>query len=307
MAILIPYRFPAWLALSLFSLVTILAILDERDRNWHFEAKWSIALASISFGLSTLLCIGQLIQDVRQKIASTKTEGILIMILIVVWCLANIVIMSPGNGLALLDSRIVDANLYFASWAAFACALYIFASYGHSTGRLDTIFASRWWLCLLISSIITLSAALRLKSNLTVCLGSGRREQCRELRLGIALSAFSVAICAGVILLAYIQSSLSEYAGWIGLGASLLVALGWGFCVAFLTFDNGPGSNVGNLFFGTWVSFVLALHLALTHMQVAMASTTTTSSSTSAVPATSTKAETKKKAKKGDQPEEAIP
>lgn len=297
---MIPYRFPAWVAITLFSLVTLLSILDERDRNWYFEAKWSIALASISFGLSALICIGQLITAVREKIVATKTEGMLILVLVVLWCLAIPVIMSPGNGLALRDARIVDANLYFASWAAFASALFMFASYGQGTGRFDSVFASRWWLCLLISSAITLSATLRLKNELTACSGSARREQCRELRMGVALSGFSSAVAGGLILLGYTQS-MSDMSGMIGLAASILVLVAWSVCVAYLTFDGGPGSNVGNLFFGTWVSFVLSLYLAMTHTQVALSSSTGSSSS----PTSTTSNTRTSKAKKSS--EQALP
>jgi hypothetical protein len=229
MFLTIPYRFPAWLALTMFSLISLLAILDERNGNWYFEAKWSIALASISFGIGVLVCIVQLVNDARDKFVATKVEGSLILFLVIVWALAIPVIMAPSHGLAMVEGRIVDSNLYFASWAAFCSALFMFANYGRSMGgRLDSVFGSRWWLCLFISSCITMTAAIRLKNSWgTTCRDAAGREQCHELRLGIILSIASMAIGIGMVFLGVSNTSLPQFVGVI---AGLLVLTAWSVC-----------------------------------------------------------------------------
>jgi hypothetical protein len=306
MFLTIPYRFPAWLALTMFSLISILAMLDERNNNWYFEAKWSVALASISFGVGAIVCILQLVNDARDKFVATKVEGSVILLLVIVWVLAIPVIMSPSHGLAMEAGKIVDSNLYFSSWAAFCSSLFMFASYGRSIGgRLDSFFGSRWWLCLFISSCITMTAAIRLKNSWgTTCRDSSGREQCQELRLGIILSIASMAIAIGMIFLGVSNTSLPQFVGVI---AGLLVLTAWSVCVARLTFGRGPGSPVGTLFFGTWISFFLALYLALSHLFGSCHSVevSTSSSSPSQSSAAAAPAKKKKASKKDTKPESA--
>lgn len=44
-------------------------------------------------------------------------------------------------------------------------------------------------------------------------------------------------------------------------GATLLQLVLWCFGVGYITFGTSPGSTIGNLFFGTWISFILTVFL----------------------------------------------
>lgn len=283
-ALFLPYRLPSWIALTLFSLICLLSILDESSANQrNFEEKWCIALSSISFGLAFLASAAHIITNIRDEFVASKIEGGCILVTAIVWIMAIPVIMKPNHGLAMIENTIVDANLYFAGWLAFGCSLYMFASFGRETGKVgeDALmrYHAKYWLCMFISSIVTMSAALRIFEDKKDCdTNDGAREQCNELRLGIALSIVSAVIAGFIVILACLVKNKS-LPSFVVLLASIVVLALWSVLVAYLTFQNGPGSNVGNLFFGTWISCILSLYLALSHIHM-LASSAASASST---------------------------
>ena len=48
-----------------------------------------------------------------------------------------------------------------------------------------------------------------------------------------------------------------------GLVGILLLA-SWACGVSYITFGDGPGNELGNLYFATWISFILAMSIAAT-------------------------------------------
>lgn len=277
---LLPQRMPIWIALVVFSLVCLLSTLDEApsDRR-NFEMKWCIALSSISLVISFLASLANTSEGIRDKFVATKIEGTFIFLSVTVWILAVPVLMGPNQGLAVNQNTIVDANLYFSSWLAFCCSLAMLGSFGRD--RLDKGYLTKHWLCLFISSMITMTAALRMFRDNQDC-SQKENEICSELRMGIALSIVSAAIASVILIFAFFVTN-KNLSGVLLLVASILILALWVVLVVFLTFKNGPGSKVGTLFFGTWISCILALFLAVSyiHMVASSPSSTSTTSDTS--------------------------
>ena len=268
------YRLSAWVALALFSLISLLSIIDEREHRgqWEFEEKWSTATVSISFGLAVIGC--GLHALTFEHFATI--EGSVIALVLLAWVCAIPVIMAPNHGLAVEENIIVDANLYFASWAAFSCAFYLFACIGRERARNLFSSLSKWWLCLVVSSIVAMTGAIRIFHNKQNCNENGREtEQCNELRLGIALSVVSAAIAGTIVVFTHFDKLPWR---WTALTGAVIVLILWSILVAYLTFKDGPGSDVGNLFFATWISFILSLCLTVSHAQMAASDYKTTSS-----------------------------
>jgi hypothetical protein len=299
MTVLLPYRFPAWAALTMFSLISLLSILDERrsvngKKTWEFHEKWCLSLASISFAIGAIVSFLHCISTMRQKLIASSAEGALILIVVIIWVMAIPVIMGPNHDLAVSEDKIVDANLYFSGWMSFGLALYIFASFGREVGKLSYLHNGKWWLCLAISSLIAMTAAVRIFNN-THCDGR-EKVKCRDLRLGISLSIVSAFISVFLVAAPYIlkDRALPSVAVLI---AAIIVLVLWSILVAYLTFKNGPGSRVGNLFFAIWISFSLALYLVVSLLfATALASDGTTT--TTSTP--------KSKEKKPNKPEQAV-
>lgn len=76
---------------------------------------------------------------------------------------------------------------------------------------------------------------------------------CRRTNFGIALGCIS--FVAGVAMaIALTRQALPKYAVIFASGLSLTL---WCFGVGFITFGTGPGSVIGNLYFSTWISFIV--------------------------------------------------
>lgn len=256
-------RSSLWSALVVLSLVSMLSVVERRNRG--FEEKWSIALTAISFSLAILVCLGHLFIRNKDEMFS-KMEGIIIMIIISAWIFALPVIMAPEQRLAVNGTSIIDANLYFGSWGALLVALIIFTQFG------TTIFQIKWWLVLFCSSLIAMIASIRAFINQYNCPNdndllnyTGSTEICNELRVAMALTVISSLISIVMTICFYFFNFRMH--GGIGILAGSIVLIIWGVLVTILTFGNGPGSNVGNLFFATWVSLFLSLCLFVWHVQ----------------------------------------
>lgn len=124
-----------------------------------------------------------------------------------------------------------------------------------------------------------MTAIIRQKNSRATCRGGSGREICDELRLGLALSVASMATALAMVVMGVTGTSTPHFVGFL---AGIFVLVAWSVCVAYLTFDNGPASSVGNLFFGTWISFLLALYLAMSQLLMFGASIDSGSSSNDA-------------------------
>lgn len=82
MTFALPARLPAWAALVVFSLVSLLAVVEDKNNGvgngWNFEEKWSVALLSVSFGLSVIACAMHAVGGARDKFVASKAEGIVV-------------------------------------------------------------------------------------------------------------------------------------------------------------------------------------------------------------------------------------
>jgi hypothetical protein len=78
---------------------------------------------------------------------------------------------------------------------------------------------------------------------------------CRRTNLGISLGCISF-VSSVVMATAMAKQVLPKN---IDLIASAIFLIVWCFGVGFITFGNGPGSTMGNLYFSTWISFILSI------------------------------------------------
>lgn len=304
----LPCRLPTWIALTLFSLIALLSILDESHSNQRsFPETWGIVLSSISLGLASLATLAHLGNDLRDNFVASKIELFFILAITVSWILNIPVLMDANNDLALEESIVVDANLYFSSWLAFCCSLSMCASFGRGKLGEDTLtrYHARYWLCLFISSLVAMSAALRILNNEKGCASRNNvPKQCNQLRLGIALSIVSAVISAAIVMFASFAKNKSLPSALLLL-ASILVLVLWSVLVAYLTFQNGPGSKIGNLFFATWVSCILSLFLATSHIHAAFSPEQSSPSPSTSKKTTPSKTNTTKPKETKGRPEAA--
>ena len=173
------------------------------------------------------------------------------------------IVTAPEDGLAVDQNfRVDNANLYFGSWGSFIVAVFLLASIGNERGVSGArdAFAKRW-LWLIVSSLVVMAACSRMFDG--ICAGNRFTkdgEFCNELKVGVSLSVVS-AVVAGIMTALLWLTPERIPIGMVGAFLCLIMLTIWGVMVAHLTFDYGPGSSVGNIFFGTWISAILTLDL----------------------------------------------
>jgi hypothetical protein len=189
-------------------------------------------------------------------------------IAIVLWGFGIPVIMNPNNSIAVSYTEVNNANLYFASWAAFCCCMWIVGSQAQETCGLDmTTVAPRKAKSygLVASSLVVMGSSIRIfksfKCQRTEMSGV---QVCRQTKF--AISAGVIGFCVAVLwtyashrgLLTHHQGVVVSNYELYGSGGLLVL---WVFGLAFITFGQGPGHSIGNLYFATWVSLIISIFL----------------------------------------------
>jgi hypothetical protein len=177
-------------------------------------------------------------------------EGILSLIVLIFVAAGMPTIMNPENQQALnTDGSILNANLYFFSWAGLAVAVYIFCTwlFHHcfTKRNLPAGVPSNKWYLLLAAAVIVMSSAVRLLDQ--NC--ETDSKLCHRTKFAVAAGAMGT-FCALVVSILSFTNHLGMWPEAITAGLLfVLFVLG----IAFLTFggENAPASNVGNLYFST--------------------------------------------------------
>ena len=168
--------------------------------------------------------------------------------------------MNPKNGIAVEGVTVVNANLYFFSWLAFAACLFLSGNLAQEAAGYDVTQTppktARWYgLC--ASSLVVMGTSIRIFR--TIDCGDGLLSDtkfCKRTKLGIALGTVGFFLAGAMVYLAQRGVTLM-----IETVATTLLLTFWCFGVGYLTFGTSPGAQIGNLYFATWTSFILVVFL----------------------------------------------
>jgi hypothetical protein len=164
---------------------------------------------------------------------------------------------------------ILNANLFFFSWASFITTIAIFIGYGQETSKVDLIAnaspKAAYWAGICVSSLIVLASSTQTFVKGVTILGQifdcqdGTDHStlyCERLKFSMSLGVISAALSGFCCILSSKISASAHASG------SIFSLFAWVFGVGFTTFgDKSPGNGVGNLFFGCWSSFILSLFM----------------------------------------------
>lgn len=253
-------HFQYWAALALFSLVNLSSLtnLFEMDQKyWSTTQRWVISAASISLIMSVATCFMQIAMKERFTGKSRMEIGWVVVVL-AMWCASLPYLMDDERGFAVAErSRFVqNANIFFSAWGALATSLMLATSHFEIYyNRFDDHYLYEWVGFSATSLVVWCDTARFFTRN---CGNDAEfeavDEMCNRAAFGIALGAFSSV--AGISI-AWLQVKLM-FAQMI----SLIFLLAWAFGVAYLTFDEGPATAVGSLYFATWLSLIFILFVA---------------------------------------------
>lgn len=158
----------------------------------------------------------------------------------------------------------MNANLYLASWASFFCIFWIV---GALVGEMYGIFFGNIvksnvqtrqgkWYALLAASVVVMAASVRVYTAFECDLQVMKAAPtCAASTYAIAASVIATATALLLTLTGCFTSVIARRIE--GAGAVLMVPI-WSIGLGFITFGEGPGRSIGNLFFATWAAFVIS-------------------------------------------------
>lgn len=243
---------------------SVIPSLQKNDAKNPSEAvKWATACSAITFTVSFIVCIMHVVPTAATCIVGTIPEGILSFILVGFWAANVAIVTKTSNDLAFIDSEAeLNANLFFFSWAGFVTSLILFVNYLKSSVGVDVVGAMNqrgarltFWAALLANAFIVMGSSLRVNNDDCSPVTTRQEVYCTRTNFGIALGAIGSAFALVVLtlkLFCRVDSVLCEF-----VPAALLAVMN-GFGVGFITSKDGPGASLGNLWMGSWLSFLVS-------------------------------------------------
>jgi hypothetical protein len=195
-------------------------------------------------------------------IVGTVMEGLLSLILVGFWAATVAIVTKTSNELAFVSaSREMNANLFFFSWAGFVTSLILMVGYLKSAMGVDVLGEMNqrgarltFWAALIATNFIVMGSSLRVMNDECSPNEFQTEKYCKRAKFGVALGAVGFAFSLIIVTLKlffHISSVMLEFS------LALVLTIMNGFGVAFITSNSGPGSSIGNLYFGSWITFLV--------------------------------------------------
>jgi len=226
--------------------------------------KWAISATTLSLVFAVLGVLCYLFS--RGIFMGELPEVVLVGVIVIFWSGALPVIMDPANSIAVGYTDHLNANLYFSSWLSFFIALWIAGALGKELYGMDlvgmaspVVRAKRGkWYGLIATSCIVLGSSIRVLEAFRCSMEvMAKSPVCRQTKYAISAGAIGT-FFALVATFCLARASFSRQADWY---SSVIMVIIWSFGLGFITFGDGPGQNIGNLYFATWGSFILSVLL----------------------------------------------
>jgi hypothetical protein len=234
-----------------------------------------VACASITFVVTTLATAAQLHPLGSTLFVGTMIEGIVAIVMIAFWT-AIVAINTDagdalmGSGTTMASGAALNANLYYFSWAGFITAILIFVSFLHDAFGINVVDQVRkqalrlqYWAAFFACSIVVMGSASRtLRRDCRVFETDDEHAgpYCRKTRFAIASGTLGAMLALLVIFSKVVKySSISGSTPFVvEIGSSAFMTIITAFAVASTTSASGPGSQIGNLYYFSWASFLLS-------------------------------------------------
>ena len=184
--------------------------------------------------------------------------------ILILWCTGLPVIMNPANSIAVGYTQVVNANLYFGSWATFGCILWICGSLARIVYGLDIaaratpMVKSRQgkWYALVAASVVVMGASIRVFKAFDCSLDVMKKAPtCKQTKFAISAGVIGT-LFSIMFSLFQAQFNIPRQTEWAAAFGNLII---WVLGLIFITFGEGPGHSIGNLYFATWGSFILSI------------------------------------------------
>lgn len=175
----------------------------------------------------------------------------------------NIAVAKPAASETEIAPTVLNANLYFFSWLSLAAVIFLSGSLLQEFWGVDvrtTPAKSARWYGITASSLVVLGSCVRTLRAAQCNLSQEFDDEvkfCRRTKLGISMGVIGFILAAGMT--ALIQKMKFTVIAEFGITTFQLTL--WCFAVGYITFGASPGATIGNLYFSTWISFILSVFL----------------------------------------------
>jgi predicted MFS family arabinose efflux permease len=121
--------------------------------------------------------------------------------------------------------------------------------------------AARWY-GLVASSLVVLGSSVRTfkasdcSEPITDDSDTTTYAFCRRTKLAISLGVVCFVMAA---VMTYLVQQKKQLTSFSDMSINTIHILLWCFGVSYITFGTSPGSTIGNLYFSTWISFILSV------------------------------------------------
>lgn len=262
-------RFVQWLAFLVFSIITLGSVVEVVRENDNGEGRtsaesWSITCAAITFSITAIVNAMHLNSISSIFIVGTKIEGVLCVLLVIFWIALVPVVTDSRTGLAVDNVGAVDnGNLYYFSWAGFVCSILLLVSYLQDAFGINVAGELKnrsprlsLWSAHLATVIVVMGASANFYDS--SCGLNQNGSKCSRAVYGIVVGALATLGSVAIVGMKIATSRAPFLAETL---VSFILVILTGFGVAFITSQNGPGAELGNLYYFTWASFLTSFML----------------------------------------------
>jgi len=270
-------RFTQWAANLIFSIITMVSALIIVGTNGHMSnqtgayEKFAVICPAVNLSLSALVVLLYLIPPVRRFIEGSKVEGLLIFLMVGWWTAGVAVITDPKRGVATdSNGNVSNGNVYYFGWAGFVSSITLFVSYMRTAYNVDIEgeIQSRsarlnLWSALIATSVVVMTSSAILYDTRCAVADADRDiyggTYCMRSLYGTCVGASALGLA---ILMVILKLCLSKMPLILETLAAYALAPAWITGVILITSNSGPGSGLGNLYYFTWLSFLISFMLA---------------------------------------------
>lgn len=231
------------------------AIASDTDKGW------SIALSVLNIILLIAVLASHIASSPFRIFIGTKIEGIFIMFMVIFSTILVSTITSPDRGLAVdTDGAVYSGNMYYFGWAGFINGIVIASSYVESAYGINVRNSIRsssnsfsYWTALLFTSMIVMGTSSDIYSR-NCEVADKPQPYCQRTVLAISIGTIGVVFSLIIVATKLVCGS----APFLLEAGSVCFLFGvYVLELAYVTDPQGPGSPLGNLYYFSWISFLL--------------------------------------------------
>lgn len=235
---------------------------DEKELDQAFGE----VLPMLSLVLTLIMIVSHLQPTLQAMVIGTRAETSITLVCLAFSITLVAIITGPGHGLAVdNDGSIAYGNQYYFSWVSLFTMLYLtqflierkFGINVTDTMRMRSKSFS-YWVALVFCSIVVMGSSSEYYGR--NCSGKGGNKPqpfCSRTAFGISVGLVGLVFASGIVAMKIMHGVAASYLIEVGFAMWLFIL--YLLEVGFVTDNQGPGAPLGNLYYFSWISFLLTV------------------------------------------------